>query len=121
MDKNFTSALHKAINNFGKDIVKEKRFVDVGCDYYLAIAVDHPTWKNVLTAFIVEGFGNEILSCNNAIHARIFIDKYSSSVSTKNRQVCQVLQLQVTALEFVNGYAGGAIWHSSINSRIIAL
>lgn len=84
MDKEFSSALHKAIDKFGKEIVKEKRFVDIVSDYYPAMAVDHPAWKKVLTAIIVEGFGNDILICNNSVDARICVDKYTALVAKKN-------------------------------------
>lgn len=84
MDKEFSSALHKAIDAFGKDIVKEKRFVDIVSDYYPAMTVDHPAWKKVLTAIIVEGFGNDVLICNNSVDARICVDKYTALVAKKN-------------------------------------
>lgn len=42
MEIEFTSALKKVIGNFDKDVVNEKRFVDVVSDYYPAMAVDHP-------------------------------------------------------------------------------
>lgn len=84
MDKEFTKALNKTFENFGKDIVKEKRFVDIVSDYYPAMAVDHPARKKVLTAIIVEGFGNDILVCNNNVDARLCVDKYTALVSKKN-------------------------------------
>lgn len=84
MDKEFSEALSKAVKTFGKEIVKEKRFVDIVSDYYPTMAIDHPAWKKVLIAIIVEGFGNDILVCDNSVDARLYVDKYTILVSKKN-------------------------------------
>lgn len=81
MDKNLVSALHEVIDDFGKDIIKEKRFVDIVNDYHPTMFVDNPIWKKVLTAAISTGFGKDLINCRNSDEAKLLVEKYIGLLS----------------------------------------